>query len=475
MNKTITVLYDNRKEIAQSIQKIVGPISYGEIIVKKQPLSTSMKNIFIDTIDSRINFINISNNTINIDLIPQSDIYILIYSNVIIQDYNTFQYILKKLEYLNSSMAVSPFMYIFNKYNDLCEFTKTDLSLKDDKIGALQSINNIDGLFLDISILNNFLFFISKGLDTRYFNHISGDDFIITKTSSNVEKIKKEYNYYHLLPDHMKIWFIMPFDLQVTSNHASYKMEKCNTTDLALRYIHNSLSPNELNTILDKLFYFIKHREQQKVSKEQYIDMKEDLYINKVEARLKLLKNEKDFSIIETYIKNGTKYEDIDHIYKIYYDLYHKHNHKDIFSSFVIGHGDLCFSNILYYSDSNIMKLIDSKGALSYGELFTNPYYDIAKLSHSICGCYDFFNANLFSIYINNNLQLELQIFFNNSQYKTIFKSFLEQYGYDYKLIRIYEASLFLSMLPLHMDYPQKVLGFIMNSINILEEIKNDE
>ena len=38
--------------------------------------------------------------------------------------------------------------------------------------------------------------------------------------------------------------------------------------------------------------------------------------------------------------------------------------------------------------------------------------------------------------------------------------------------VRIYEASLFLSMLPLHMDNPHKVFAFILNAKNILEEIE---
>ena len=40
--------------------------------------------------------------------------------------------------------------------------------------------------------------------------------------------------------------------------------------------------------------------------------------------------------------------------------------------------------------------------------------------------------------------------------------------------MRLYEASLFISMLPLHIDYPQKVLGFILNAINILKEIEEN-
>ena len=50
----------------------------------------------------------------------------------------------------------------------------------------------------------------------------------------------------------------------------------------------------------------------------------------------------------------------------------------------------------------------------------------------------------------------------------------LEENGFDYLTVRIYEASLFLSMLPLHIDNPHKVFGFILNVKNILEEIKEN-
>ena len=33
------------------------------------------------------------------------------------------------------------------------------------------------------------------------------------------------------------------------------------------------------------------------------------------------------------------------------------------------------------------------------------------------------------------------------------------------------QASLFLSMLPLHLDNPQKVFGFLLNGMEILKEV----
>ena len=61
-----------------------------------------------------------------------------------------------------------------------------------------------------------------------------------------------------------------------------------------------------------------------------------------------------------------------------------------------------------------------------------------------------------------------------NQLYQNLFKMKLEENGYDYQLVRLYEASLFLSMLPLHIDAPYKVLGFILNAEKILEELSED-
>ena len=122
------------------------------------------------------------------------------------------------------------------------------------------------------------------------------------------------------------------------------------------------------------------------------------------------------------------------------------------------------------------MRLIDPKGALEEKDLWTDPYYDIAKLSHSICGLYDLFNSGLFDITVNDDMSLVLNL--DHSQemqlYKAEFQKALEQNGFSYLLVRLYESSLFLSMLPLHMDNPKKVLGFLLNAINIMKEIETE-
>ena len=100
--------------------------------------------------------------------------------------------------------------------------------------------------------------------------------------------------------------------------------------------------------------------------------------------------------------------------------------------------------------------------------------YGLIHISHSICGRYDFFNNGLFDIRLGSDFSYILDIPFDNSKYIKIFKEKVEENGFDYLTVRIYEASLFLSMLPLHIDNPHKVFGFILNVKNILEEIEKD-
>ena len=73
---------------------------------------------------------------------------------------------------------------------------------------------------------------------------------------------------------------------------------------------------------------------------------------------------------------------------------------------------------------------------------------------------------------IGEDLKLELQIDFENQAYIEVFQRYLEENQFSYPVVRLYEASLFLSMLPLHMDNPQKVFGFLLNGIEILQEVE---
>jgi hypothetical protein len=226
---------------------------------------------------------------------------------------------------------------------------------------------------------------------------------------------------------------------------------------------------------MDIYFYFFREREQKDISKEQYQKQADALYVEKVISRIEDLKQEPAYQKIAQIISADERIKSIDDIVNRYFGLKEKIERRVSYESVsVIGHGDPCFANTMYNRATRMLKFIDPRGALTEEELWTNPYYDVAKLSHSVCGNYDFFNNAMFDISIDENLCVHLEIPFDNSPYKNIFRTKVEQNGFDYLSVRLYEASLFLSMLPLHMDYPQKVLGFLLNAVNILDEVEAD-
>ena len=328
--------------------------------------------------------------------------------------------------------------------------------------------------FFDISVYSNFRNYITGGFDARFFNSVAGDEHIVKKTSRNKQKIKAEYTFYGLLPDDMKSWFVMPYDYEEDDNTASYTMKRYHMTDLAVRYVHGAIDTKEFEKIMELSFYFISHRASKTISAQEYKDNADKLYLEKVKKRVAELKAHPGYpelnKISQLY---GNDY--IDRLTERYVELYNKINpeikHKNIS---VIGHGDMCFSNMLFDKNSELLLLIDPKGALSENDLWTDPYYDVAKLSHSICGRYDFFNNGLYRFDLDDSLHPVLEIDFDNTEYDKIFRYHLEENGFSYNAVRLYEASLFLSMLPLHMDFPKKVFGFMQNAEYIMDKFVSE-
>ena len=143
-------------------------------------------------------------------------------------------------------------------------------------------------------------------------------------------------------------------------------------------------------------------------------------------------------------------------------------------TTLALSHGDFCFSNILFEKSIGLMRLIDPRGAATADELYMDPLYDVAKLSHSILGHYDLINNGLFELRVENELQLNLSTYepANAAALRRAFKTRLTEHGYDESQVRLYEVSLFLSMVPLHMDLPVKALAFILNGSKILDLIE---
>lgn len=469
--KKVVIVYDNRIVPNRKIQTIIGNQKYGDIVLKRETLFDKYKKIFDK--EECIESVVILNNELEkgklLEILVNYDNVNIIHisANIIYTNEEEMKIIINKSCFAQENMIVKSTdngIIIYKDINDYMRFLGNS-NIDESEYEKMESNS-----FVNLEKYNEFLKYISGGFDARFFNSVKSDDNVVIKSSKDKEKMKKECTYYQLLPEEMKKWMVMPYNYTETKETASYTMERLFIPDLAIRWTHGAIDESEIRNILEKAFYYINTRKTKKVDDKCSKEVADKLYINKLLERIQKLKQHKLYPIFEAYIKNGTEYNNIDEIveeYKNLYEKYCKYGEK-----LVIGHGDLCFSNMLYNNDVNLLKLIDPKGAVKENELWTDEKYDIVKLSHSICGLYDFFNCGKYNILLDNNMKFKLNIQFDNDKYKKIFKEYLENNGYNYKEIRICEISLFLSMLPLHMDYPKKVFGFLLNAINMIHEIE---
>lgn len=484
MNPSVTFLYVDIQPPEKELQKIVGKQPYSTIIYRRQ----NLKNRTIECLDkisyfseSAFFFVDEDSSILQIsEKIQDDSLVFCLFSYSLISYEKNFLTFVEKLRYTKENICIcdeeTP---LFLCFKDKTSFKKYFLSL--DKQTFHEMKNSLDfkeksnTFFCDISNYRQFISFLSGGFDARFFNSLSGTEYTVTKSSTDKIKMKKEYTYYHLLPDEMKIWCILPYNFQEFEDHASYTMERLGITDMAIRWVHHAISPREFERFLNKIFFYFTHRTKKEICQEVYKTNQNKLFIVKVEERIEQLKNVEGYKEIAHYISSGTRFSDIDEIFSWYKSLYQTIvNNISLPSIAVIGHGDPCFSNILYDMDTETLKLIDPKGALTEEELWVDPFYDIAKLSHSICGLYDFFNNGLYSISLDENMNFSLVIDQEDKEqqiYQELFQKKLEENNISYLLVRIYESSLFLSMLPLHMDNPKKVFAFILNAIRILDEL----
>ena len=121
---------------------------------------------------------------------------------------------------------------------------------------------------------------------SRYFNDIKRVENIIIKSSSNIDKIKAEYNYYYCLPANIQRHFVQPFNLNIQKDYASYTMEYIDVKNLGELYSGGSVGISSFNKILKHLDSFKQECLITDSKKENVIVESKSLVLDKTRNRL---------------------------------------------------------------------------------------------------------------------------------------------------------------------------------------------
>jgi len=137
-------------------------------------------------------------------------------------------------------------------------------------------------------------------------------------------------------------------------------------------------------------------------------------------------------------------------------------------------HGDLCFSNLLYDSRVKRIKAIDPRGLVGEkSTIYGDPRYDLAKLAHSIVGRYDQIIAGRCQVETSGAdhrisfEEIACQPWLEAAQADLV----IDGVGGLSAPVRAVMTGLFLSMLPLHADRPDRQDAFVANALRLFREL----
>ena len=291
----------------------------------------------------------------------------------------------------------------------------------------------------------------------RSFNSIQIDERrgLLKKTSENREKLVNEIRWYLKLPNRVQYLSPRIYDYSLDIDNPYVVMEYYGYHTLHDSLVYGNWLDDRWREVFSQLRFIVEDMGSFTLNgrRHECVDAMREIYLIKTVSRLEKLRGIEEFRafFVRPIVVNGRIYGSLDTILKHLPDLVERLLLPSGAHYFQIIHGDLCFSNILIDDTLNFMRLIDPRGKFGVFDIYGDVRYELAKLFHTLEGDYDFIIEDLFDVSVQgSNITYRLNVSKPNvfRLFCEVFKSKLE----DIRAIRLIEATLFLSMIPLHSD-----------------------
>lgn len=313
-----------------------------------------------------------------------------------------------------------------------------------------------------------------KLLRPRHFNSVAVDPLLktITKTSDNDRKLRDELAWYLALPDALKILAPRILRHDDTAGRLHVTQEYIGYPTLAELYLYGDLS---LETWRSTVRYVLRiQHELTKYSGQIAEASLRYMYDGKVAERLETARAAADPSLRElldaqTVHLDGARLAGYAELAP---RIEAEARRLAATATTCIVHGDLCFSNLLFDINNQILRLIDPRGSFGERGIHGDPRYDLAKLRHSICSCYDFIIADMFSLECRDG-HWHSEIYRSDAAAALAqeFDEMAAEFGYAPRELQFIEGLLFLSMIPLHADAPDRQKLMYLTGLRLLNEV----
>lgn len=308
----------------------------------------------------------------------------------------------------------------------------------------------------------------------RSFNAIELDRVrgVLTKRSEHRQKLGDEIEYYQALPDTLRCLFPRVYEADPQGGWMT--MEFYAYPSLSDCFVFDLLHPRLWKEIFLRLKAVVSLFQASPVPQSSTATVRENcqqMYLAKTRERLTRLAQEPFWQmwLDRPWLEiNGRRLRNAAELMQEA-ERSLPRLWKD--SDWSVIHGDLCFSNILFDIPTGTCRLIDPRGSFGEAGIFGDIKYDIAKLSHSVRGSYDFITNDLFFIKAEDG-KVDFRVYNHNHEVRKIFEEiFFEGTDFQRTDIQLIEGLLFLSMLPLHTESRERQLAMFATGLELLNSV----
>jgi hypothetical protein len=462
-------LYNNNVEIIKVPDGItIGASVVASINLVKNNYDAPLQIIFGDTL---FNELPKANDMISVSEADSS------YDWAVISDDNLQCVIADSQQNLNNKKKV---VNGYFKFSDTALLIQSITASRWDFIEGINRYHEEKGLFsiqsnnwLDFGHVNTYYRSKASFTTQRSFNELTINANWIEKSSTKDLKIEAEANWFLNLPDRLKGFTPQFLGYEKKSGKTKYRLEYLHQTALNELYVFGELPTKTWKQILDSALSFLKECRKELPPNHAPKSTLKELLNDKTIKRLNEFCQKNSISLDEQWYFNDQKPVSLNNILEL--TAKYLPSSDDSWVQSVL-HGDFCFSNILYDFRANRVKTIDPRGITESGELsiYGDIRYDLAKLSHSVIGMYDWIIAGFFDLAVEGrNIKFHLNESPNIKEVQHEFMNLIERDFYlkPENLVAM-QIRLFLSMLPLHADDKRRQLGLFANSFKLYGYLK---
>lgn len=311
----------------------------------------------------------------------------------------------------------------------------------------------------------------------RSFNELTINPRFIEKSSLKNRKIKAEANWFDTLPVMLKSYIPQYLGHEESSEGKfSYRLEYLHNTALNELFVFSEMPNIIWHNIIEHCLNFIQDCNAEIAPQQAISQDLNQLFGVKTLERLDEFKATRGFNLSDKWIFNDDLSVSIEQM--LAESEKHLPNKKKLST---VMHGDFCFSNILYDFRANRIKTIDPRGVSYSGEItiYGDTRYDLAKLSHSVLGMYDWIVAGYHQTQFDWETRKIDFLISGEVKHKDTQSMFIKMVSKKHGLIAInlyaMQLQLFLSMLSLHADDTYRQEGLFANVFRLYQIMKRLE